>query len=509
MARYDRSDGPGAPEGVASTLARGRGLRDDVAEAIERLLGVSVGKEGLARALQPGFPGLRTYVVQERSATDRVVEFTVVGVSREGEPVYSGSRAIGLCRDGSLELHHGFDEVDPPFRSRNIFADSLERELAILTELGRGPRPRLTADAEGAGRYVCALHGFIFADETDQGPPVRTRISPGPPDRFRLVDFFVRFAQRLTEQRLSPLELERAIARARACRAPLDFASVELEGIELQAVGESEIGAGRFGRSALCADEAPAWRGALYIGPPKHEAEAAARAFGRAFRERLRKAHETKSAQEIEEALVALTGPRRQKTRALHTLARVATARVATSMRPIAEGPDRRLASVARRAMQEISNTRLPDLLRIYADDARHDPARRALAYRVLADYFPRKLDDVVTMLRVHPNARIARAAAPLLDPPDLASMLAANVDPPVDGKKPREGLLDLRIELIERLALARDPRTIPVLVAALDDHPPPSERLALTRALLASPDPRGRTALSASAFDLGSPQVP
>ncbi|MBI2378194.1 MAG: hypothetical protein HYV07_29605 [Deltaproteobacteria bacterium] len=512
MHRTDRGLDGAPPEGVAATLARGRPLRDDAGEALERLLGTFVGKEGLSRAVQPGFPGLRTYVVMERAATDRVVEFTVAGVSREGEPVYFGSRAIGLCRDGSLELHHGYDEVDPEFRSRNVFADSLERELALLTELGRGPRPRLTADGEGTGRYVCALHGLMFADETEQGPPIRTRVQPGPPDRFRLVDHFVRFAARQTQhQRLPDGAHAEVVQKARACRTPLDFAGVDVQGGGFDPAGENELGGASLGRAALLADDGPAWRGALYVGPPKTEAEASARTNGAAFRARLRAAHEQKNTKEIEDAIVALEGPRRQKIRALHTLARVATARVATSIRPIVEGPDRRLASVARRALQEISNARLPDLLRTYADDARHPIIRRALAYRVLAEYFPRKLDDVISMLRVHPDARLARAAVPCLDPPDLASLLAANGPEPQQGEKrgPREGLAELRIEVIERLALARDPRTLPVLAAALDDHPPPAERLALTRALLASPDPRGRTALSAASFDLGSPQVP
>jgi hypothetical protein len=118
-------------------------------------------------------------------------------------------------------------------------------------------------------------------------------------------------------------------------------------------------------------------------------------------------------------------------------------------------------------------------------------------------------------MLRVSPDARIQRAVIPYLAEqtadagPALASMLAAN--PWNETPVPRPGLVELRIELIERLALRPDPRTLPPLLAAIATYPPPpaGEMLALTRALVAYPDPRARVALTAATRKLDRPPVP
>jgi hypothetical protein len=90
---------------------------------------------------------------------------------------------------------------------------------------------------------------------------------------------------------------------------------------------------------------------------------------------------------------------------------------------------------------------------------------------------------------------------------PEIAIMLAAN--PWADGARP--GLLELRLELIERLALLGDPRSLPVLMSAVGSDPPPPapEMLALSRALLASPDPRARLALGAATHRLDRPLIP
>ncbi|NJK88650.1 MAG: hypothetical protein HC923_04110, partial [Myxococcales bacterium] len=159
---------------LLDSLAKGQPLEPNAELAFERMLGHRVGLEGLSRLFQPSFPGVRTYAIEERAAPDQAVELTLVGVARDGRSVWTGSRAFVRGRDGSLEIHRGFDEVDLEYQSRNITTDLMMRELELLDLFGGGPSARLTIDADSIGRYVCALHGFIFADETEEGPSTRS-----------------------------------------------------------------------------------------------------------------------------------------------------------------------------------------------------------------------------------------------------------------------------------------------------------------------------------------------
>jgi hypothetical protein len=110
----------------------------------------------------------------------------------------------------------------------------------------------------------------------------------------------------------------------------------------------------------------------------------------------------------------------------------------------------------------------------------------------------------------VDPDARIQRGILPVVasaaqGPAELASMLAAN--PPLEE---RPGLAELRLELIERLAGIGDPMTLPVLLeqyrSSRDD---PAEMLALSRALVAFPDPRARQALAEAVRSFERPPLP
>jgi hypothetical protein len=79
------------------------------------------------------------------------------------------------------------------------------------------------------------------------------------------------------------------------------------------------------------------------------------------------------------------------------------------------------------------------------------------------------------------------------------------------DGHEMRPGLLQLRLEIIERLAALVDPRTLPALMASYraSPPPPPAEMLALSRALVAFPDPRAQLALIEVARRIERPQIP
>ncbi|MEL6185284.1 MAG: hypothetical protein AAFU79_11730, partial [Myxococcota bacterium] len=185
------------PQKLAGDLAAGEPFPPAIDRALKSVLGRPVSRDGLARLFQPSFPGVRAFVIEPRVAPDRAVEITVVGVARNGRPVLHGQRAFALGRDGSLELHRGFDRIDTGFQHRNITVDLVNRELELLRLCRRGPSTRVTFDAEGVGRYMAALHGFVFADETDDGPPVRSNRPFAPEgDRQNLIEAAVQFLER-------------------------------------------------------------------------------------------------------------------------------------------------------------------------------------------------------------------------------------------------------------------------------------------------------------------------
>src|SRR5262249_55247559 len=147
---------------LIKAIGKGRRLPEEASEALERLFGCPVGIEGLSRLFQPGFPGVRAFAVEPRVTPDQAVELTIVGIARDGTPVWSSARAFVRGRDGWLEIHHGYNEIDPAYRSRNITTDLMQRELDLMALLSQSPSSRITIDAEGIGSYVCALQGFVF-----------------------------------------------------------------------------------------------------------------------------------------------------------------------------------------------------------------------------------------------------------------------------------------------------------------------------------------------------------
>ena len=125
-------------EGLLEVLEQGRPLPTESGRALLRLIGVKPGLEGLSRLFTPGFPGVRAFAVDVHAAPDQAVDLTLVGVARDGRPVWTGTRAFALGRDGSLELHIGFDEIAPEYQSRNITVDLVQRQLDLLALIGRG-----------------------------------------------------------------------------------------------------------------------------------------------------------------------------------------------------------------------------------------------------------------------------------------------------------------------------------------------------------------------------------
>src|SRR5687767_13511816 len=141
-----------APFGVGALLkaiGKGKKLDEDVAEALSRLFGIPVGQEGLSRVFQPGFPGIRIFAVEARVAHDQAVEIQLVGIARDGAPVWWGSRAFVRGRDGALELHLEDERIEESYRSRNLTVDLVQRELDLITLVGDGAASRVTIDAHG------------------------------------------------------------------------------------------------------------------------------------------------------------------------------------------------------------------------------------------------------------------------------------------------------------------------------------------------------------------------
>src|SRR5262245_55378945 len=179
VAEHDTS----ATFGVGTLLkqiGKGKKLDEDVADALSGLFGIPVGHEGLSRVFQPGYPGIRVFAVETRVAPDQAVEVTLVGVARDGAPVWWGSRAFVRGRNGALEIHLEAEEIEPSYRSRNITVDLVQREIDLIALVGDSAAARVTIDAHGIASYISALHGFIFADETEEGPPVRSERALAP-----------------------------------------------------------------------------------------------------------------------------------------------------------------------------------------------------------------------------------------------------------------------------------------------------------------------------------------
>jgi hypothetical protein len=500
---------------LIKVLGKGRRLAVDVGEALERLFGTPVGNEGLSRLFQPGFPGVRTFVVEARLAPDQAVEMTLVGIARDGAPVCTSSRAFVRGRGGALEIHHGFQEIDEAYRSRNITVDLIQRELDILELVDTGPSSRITIDAEGVGHYICAIHGFIFADESEEGPPVRSvrALDPGG-DRQMVIEASRLIVERIAQRRsASERALKGALAELEKVQVPWDLARLTFaDDQDRWAEGDDgELGVGKLGYELLLARELPLWRAALPIGLTRSDLKK----LGDDYRRRKTHRSEVRLAQEIQEARELLSSNKREaRIRGLKTLGMIAPSWVAPDIKAIEEGPDRRLAAIARQTLRQVTGADLADQLLAYASNARNEARLRGLAYRVVAEHYRSRLASQVHMLRVNPDPRIQRAVIPIIadDPtdagPNLASMLAAN---PSDEEHARPGLLELRIELIERLSQLADPRTLPALMAAYraQPPPPPEEMLALARALVAFPDPRAQLALTEVARRLERPAIP
>ena len=503
------------PESLLEILVRGRPLPEEPARALQRLLGLRPGLEGLSRLFQPRFHGVRAFVVAVHEAADQGVDLTLVGVARTGRPVWTGSRAFVPGRDGSLEIHRGFDTIDAEYQSRNITVDVLQRELDLLALVSHERGGRLTLDAEGIGKYVFALHGFIFADETEEGPSTRSARPLDPtPDRTRLVDAAKPIFSRLAELRgLGKIAIESTLDEAARCRVPWDFARLQFGDAPATSppTQDAELGVGDVGRALLLSDQAPGWRGALSLTGPHRETFAQ----GAEYRRQKTLRSEARLTDEIASARQHLSSfHRATRLKALRRMARMAPDWLASEIRELTEEPDRRVAAQARQTLAQMTGEDLPERTLAFARDDSGDLGLRALAYRVLAEHYPEHVASDVELLRVHPDARLQWAIVPILaeqypDGPELASMLSAN--PRCEGETERPGLSVLRIELIERLRRRASPNTLPVLMEAFraDAPPDPAERLALSRALLAFGDPRAQTVLMEAAERLPRPDIP
>ncbi len=499
-----------------SELSKGPSIRQDAQAPLHRLLGQPVGLEGLSRLFQPSFPGVRTFAIGVRATPDQAVELTLVGIARDGVPVWTGTRTFSRGPSGGLEMDIGFDEVDPRFRSRNIIVDAVTRQVQLLRRLDGSPPCRLTIDADGTGRYVCALHGFVFADETEEGPSPRSRWAMAPAgDRARIIEtgqtIIKAHADRLG---LGKLALEDAIEQLRAARSGWDLARLSFSDSSFPPDADSDeaLGIGPLGRALLLDDSTPGWRGALY--PDERFWELNQR--GDAYRRHKTARSRARLRLEVEMARQGLSSPHRaERIRSLETLGRVGDPSIVPELNAFASGKERRMAALARRMLDLIHGNGLAERLLEYANDTRHPTRQRALAYRVLAEHFPKHLAEKTPMLRVDPDARIQRAAVPLVarqphDPgPALAAMLAANPLDSADRQRP--GLAALRLDIIEWLTILADPRTLLPLSLAFQNQPPPppAEALALSRAIVTFNDPRAKMVLRAGSFPLTRPDVP
>lgn len=492
---------------VTDLLGKGRPFDAVVDQAWFRLFRTPVGREGLSRIFQPGFPGVRTFVVDARVESDGAVSFTIAGMARDGTPAFIGRRTCGRGRMGTLELHRSFDELAPAFRWRNITSDLIRRELELLDATGAATSPRITLDATEAARYLAAVHGFSFADESKDGPPGRSIRARDPAsDREILAAAAHNFARRLAARHSTPpAELDRLARDIDACRQPIDFVRLDLPGAPLDPSRGDGPDARPFGRAFLRDRDTPSYRATLYTSGPGRSPE------GDRYRDERTHRSEARLATEMQAHLDELAGrSRASRVRALDALAPIAPTWVLSEIRQLSDDPDRKVATAARQAIRRIGGSDLVERVLAFGDDAKNPPEARATAYRVVSEFFPTHISSRLPMLRIDPDARIQKSVIPVIAEwedaaPELGAMLGANPSNDLD----RPGLGALRLELINRLAALADPRTLPILMAGLAQDPAPEEASALSRALIAHPDPRARLALAARTQNLDIPPVP
>lgn len=494
------------------SLDGGQAFTLPIARGLSHLLGRKVSRDGLSHHLQPSYPGVRTFIVEPRLAPDRAVELSLVGVSRDGRPVWTGERAFVLGRDGSLEVHRGFDRIEPEFQHRSITTDLLHRELELLEVCRRGPSSRLTIDAEGVGRFLCALHGFVFADETDEGPPVRSNRPFAPEgDREALVEAACAYLEEQGSRAgFGRIAIEGAQEAARSARSAWDLARLSFPGepVEWAEPGDQEDGATEWGREFLLGDDAPPWRAAIYLTPRDYTV----RERGEAFRRRRTENAARRLYAELEEAKENLRSSHRpDRIRGLEVLAQCGSVNEDLSdVQTLSSSSDRRVAGVARRVARMMDGADLVDRMTEFGLDRSQDPDARAHILRVLAEHYPDALRGPSALLRVDPDARLQRSMIPMVaaapqGTAEMAAMLAAN-----PAAENREGLAELRLELMERLAEAADPMTLPVLLEQYHaGGQDPAETLALSRALVTFTDPRARMALAEAMRASERPPLP
>ena len=219
-------------------LSQGAKFPREIAAVLERLFGQAVSKkafENIPTAIR-GFETLRRSGCSDLQSLRRISYYW----HRERRrPVWSSERSIGIGRDGSIELHHGNDFVKEDFSPQNILNDCLENEIKLLQQLDAGPNPRITFDAHGEKSYRGALHGAIFADDTDEGPPVQSIRALEPDgDKRRVIASAKSMLQGLAEKQSLPAEeVERASKQIEVYRLPLislKSISHNLEGTSLK-----------------------------------------------------------------------------------------------------------------------------------------------------------------------------------------------------------------------------------------------------------------------------------
>lgn len=496
-------------ERVQEFIGRGRAFSAEIDALLRRLIGMPVGKEGLAQLFQPGYWGVRSFVVQARVTTNRFVEFLVLGIARDGAPIWSAQRSLGFGRDGSLEIHHGRDQISPEYRSLNILVDCLDNELRLLKTLDLGPNARITFDAHGVGTYLAALHGFVFADATDDGPPMQSIRALEPDgDRTLLIDAAKQcLAEYAERQGLDENTLNKVLRDLDTIQDPQDLAQLDLIGSRFDLPDQESDFAKPTGR-ALCLDERlPSWRAALY---PSDEEQA-----GDRFRQQHKEDSERRRAEEIRTSVAQLHNSQRSvQIKALRALGRSAPSWMLPEVKSLFEHSHRGVAVVARQVARQINEIDFHERIFSFANNKKNEGQLRGHAYRVLCEYYPKIMENKLAMLRINPDARIQRSIIPLLVSdqnagPKLASLLAANPRSRMDCE--RSGLDEMRLEIIDCLSRIDDSRSIPALMAALatQPSPPPREMLALSRALVSHPDPRARPAISLVSERLDRPLVP
>jgi len=246
-----------------SILAAGKPSAD--AALIEKVVGIPLTEEGLAKFYEGAMPGIHAMTSIKYDHSNGYV-FTS-GNLRNGDGERMGSilQVFTRHQDGALELNLGVIEVEPKFREKGLVPALTLRDCALLQGLSSHPDTRLTLRAAGYvpgdqkrhfGNYVWARYGIFDFRKPECLPEMLGKYS-------EWVD------KKGKELSLDGKTIDSLKALSTKWSHPSHVAEAKLPGVKFPAgVDGREPQPCDVGKAFLLSDEAPAWYGTFPVNRP-------------------------------------------------------------------------------------------------------------------------------------------------------------------------------------------------------------------------------------------------